>query len=297
MNKLEFSKPKYDRHTYICPNCKKNSNHTTIEFAIAKKATTYIDYDVPDSVFFDGVLIDEGNIYYTYLVRTDSNKWNSLDAEDINRDVWKHIFPDDKTLNNFPLKHPLNSPVYAYAYEPTILIFIKVCNSCGNRLIYDGKGYKDDDKNIKLSNQNLTNFEIDEPNEYMPKELKTIYNEAKSISKLSPKSSSALLRYILEQLLIKKFPNFKSQKLYDMLNDPELKHEIGAELVKIGDSLRIIGNKSIHNGLEININELEDNIDKLFDWINCLSNELFKNYDEISANSSDLVDRIKNNKK
>lgn len=239
-------------------------------------------------------VIYEGNEYYTYLVRTDSNKWNSLDAEDIDHDVWKHIFPDYKTLNIHPI---LNSPVYVYDYEPTILIFIKVCNSCGNRLIYDGKGYKDDDKNIKLSNQNLTNFEIDEPNEYMPKELKTIYNEAKSISKLSPRSSSALLRYILEQLLIKKFPSFKSQKLCDMLNAPELKHEIGAELVKIGDSLRIIGNKSIHNGLEININELEDNIDKLFDWINCLSNELFKNYDEISANSSDLVDCIKNNKK
>lgn len=289
MNKKEYSIPKYDRHTYICPNCKKNSNHTTIEFAIAKKATTYIQ---------DNILFDEGDIYYTYLVRTDSNKWNSLDAKDIDRDVWKCIFPDDTTLNDhFPLDSPVNSPVYAYAYEPTILIFIKVCNSCGNRLIYDGKGYKDDDKNIKLSNQNLTNFEIDEPNEYMPEELKTIYNEAKSISKLSPRSSSALLRYILEQLLIKKFPSSKPQKLYDMLNDPELKHEIGAELVKIGDSLRIIGNKSIHNGLEININELEDNIDKLFDWINCLSNELFKNYDEISANSSDLVDRIKNNKK
>lgn len=166
-----------------------------------------------------------------------------------------------------------------------VSIRIKVCDKCKNLLIYESFKNK-----YILSNQNIVNYEIDNPTKYMPNDLKKIYNEARAIYKLSPTGAALLLRSILEKSLIKKFPILNDQKYYTLtakLQYQEVINIIGNYNSKNDSNsnkcltlIKEIADKSVHSS-NINIKKLNKYINKLFIWINEIVEKLFIEYEKI----------------
>lgn len=107
-----------------------------------------------------------------------------------------------------------------------------------------------------------------EANVYMPKKLVSLYNEAASIVGLSPRSSSALLRLLIDEMcqdLKAEGSNLhdKVQKLVEMKKLPDT----------IKDSLHIVrkfANKALHAG-EINLVDKEEDALGLFEFVNLIT--------------------------
>jgi Domain of unknown function (DUF4145) len=108
------------------------------------------------------------------------------------------------------------------------------------------------------------NLSAEPPNEDLPEEIKRDYEEARSIFNLSPRGSAALLRLAI-------------QKLCAHLGQPgkNIDSDIQA-LVKAGlpsgvqkalDSLRVIGNESVHPGT-LDLNDDRDTASQLFGLVN-----------------------------
>lgn len=95
---------------------------------------------------------------------------------------------------------------------------------------------------------------IENPRELMPDDVKEIYNEAREVYRVSPRSSAALLRLALEILL----PQLGAKKsnINNMIAQLVSEKKAFLQVQKAMDVLRVIGNDALHPGI-INI-EKED---------------------------------------
>lgn len=84
-----------------------------------------------------------------------------------------------------------------------------------------------------------------QPNQDMPKDVQKIYNEAREVSRLSSRASTALLRLALEKLL----PQIGAKKdTIDKMIGELVGKGLPKEIEKALDSLRVIGNEAVHPG-------------------------------------------------
>lgn len=238
--------PSFERNDFICPKCNKLTKNESFEFIFSSNK------HYPGAYYRKIKLIrNNSELIFNYEDNINYLEWEVL---------WKSIIK-----NSGMFYEQMNN-------NESLNIILKICTNCQNRLIYDASS---NETNWNFSNsQNMTNFDIDQPNEYMPENLKIIYNEAKSISKLSPRASAALLRHILEQMLLEKFPNLKNEKLSSILTNENIISQLGKNLLKKGEAIRFVGNKTLHT-LEINMDELNLNMDKMFKWVNEISSNLY----------------------
>lgn len=130
---------------------------------------------------------------------------------------------------------------------------LSTCQSCGRYHVWHN--------NVIIVPKNST---IDMPVAEMPNEVKVLYDEARDVFPLSPKSACALLRLALQTLC-----NTLLEK--DLMLNDAIK-----ELVKKGlpvmvqqalDSIRVIGNNAVHPG-EINIDDNKEIAATLFMLLN-----------------------------
>lgn len=130
---------------------------------------------------------------------------------------------------------------------------ICICEACGRYSLWlDGKQIYPLVSNIIA------------PNEDMPEQVKALYNEARDVYKISPKSSAALLRLAVQVLCEElgepgKNINTDIGNLVQKGLDPSVQ--------KMLDSIRIIGNEAVHPG-EIQLDEKPDLVSVLFYFIN-----------------------------
>ena len=127
------------------------------------------------------------------------------------------------------------------------------------------------------------------PNNDMPDDVKTIYEEARSILNYSPRAAAALLRLALDQLMIhldakgdnlnKKIAYLVNQGLPDRIS-------------KAFDGIRTIGNDAVHSG-EIDLKEQPEIAVMLFKLLNIIVEKTITEKREIDA----LFERIPDNKK
>lgn len=115
------------------------------------------------------------------------------------------------------------------------------------------------------------------PNPDMPADVLKIYNEAREVSNLSSRASTALLRLALEKLL----PQVGAQKgkIDNMIGELVAKG-LPKEVEKALDSLRVIGNEAVHPGTI----DLEDNADiayALFKLLNVVVDRMITQRKEI----------------
>lgn len=161
-------------------------------------------------------------------------------------EIGDNLYQDTKILKNREFKN---------VEQMEDSISLSTCQSCGKYHIWH--------KNVMIVPKISTiNMPIDE----MPEEVKSLYNEAKDVFLLSPKSACALLRLAL-------------QTLCNIILEKDLGlNEAIKELVSKGlpimvqqalDSIRVIGNNAVHPG-EINVDDNEDIAAALFLFLNLI---------------------------
>ncbi|MGH0487453.1 DUF4145 domain-containing protein [Bacillus mycoides] len=115
-------------------------------------------------------------------------------------------------------------------------LHISICSICHQHLLWK-------DGNIIYPNKHG----VDDPNLDMPKAVRDLYNEARSIVQLSPKSSCALLRLGLEKLLIElKCP--KGNNIYQNIKLLKERDNINDVVFDALDAVRLVGNNAVHPG-------------------------------------------------
>ncbi len=137
------------------------------------------------------------------------------------------------------------------------------------------------------------------PYEEMPEDIKSLYNEARSIVELSPKGSCAILRLAL-------------QKLCNRLAGQDEKNDLNVAIQKLVenglpsvlqmamDTVRIVGNEAVHPG-EIIIDDNKELAISMFELINIIVEKMIiepKRIEELFNNMpADKIDGINNRDK
>jgi len=115
------------------------------------------------------------------------------------------------------------------------------------------------------------------PNPDMPDNVKTLYEEAREVSAISPMASTALLRLALEKLL----PQIGADKAkIDTMIGQLVGKGLPKEVEKALDSLRVIGNEAVHPGT-IDINDNTDVAFALFKLLNFVVDRMITQLKEI----------------
>ena len=124
-----------------------------------------------------------------------------------------------------------------------------------------------------------------QPSKYMPKAIVSIFQEAQSITNLSPRASCALLRACLERLVVKAGGTGDNlfKKIESLGLSPRMK--------KLADACRLTGNEAVHGtyyDLDISKEEAIANAWVLSRFINRLSEEFFG----LDADASEMIERM-----
>lgn len=110
---------------------------------------------------------------------------------------------------------------------------------------------------------------IEKPKELMPEEVKKLYEEARDVFPMSPRSSSALLRLALEILL----PHIGAEKgsINDMIGQLARERRAIERVLKAMDVVRVTGNNAVHPGVldvsEENSREISISLFKILNYI------------------------------
>ena len=158
------------------------------------------------------------------------------------------------------------------------LLTASFCSRCGEYSLWI------DDKMIY---PNSTSVPI--PLEDMPEDVKEEYIEAMSIVNLSPRGASALLRLALQKLM----PHIGGEGK-DLNGDIGIlvKNGLPVKIQKALDSLRVIGNESVHPG-KLNLKDNYEIAHALFKILNLIVEVMIVQPKEIG----DLYEGLPDNKK
>ncbi len=130
-----------------------------------------------------------------------------------------------------------------------------VCQHCNSYIIWHKK---------KMIYPNSGN--APPPNPDLPEEIKVDYEEARSIASLSPRSSAALLRLVIQKLckeLGEKGKNINE----DIAN--LVKKGLPDRIKKSLDIVRVIGNEAVHPG-QIDLKDEIETVERLFELVNLI---------------------------
>ncbi len=106
------------------------------------------------------------------------------------------------------------------------------------------------------------------PYEEMPEDIKSLYNEARSIVELSPKGSCAILRLALQKLC-NRLANQDEKKKIDGAIKKLVQNGLPSTLQMAMDTVRIVGDEAVHPG-EIIIDDNKDLAIAMFELINII---------------------------
>lgn len=256
--KNDYVKPKYNTLEFTCCKCNKFCLHESISFEISTSTKVWSSHNHD--------LFDYQNKYI----------WENKDS----------IVVDGKK----PLiKNTIQKTYYAL-YDQSIsnlLVVTRICSKCGNRCYWeiitkykprtkekDSRNLYDYETEEKIIYPNIPLIDID-PNEDLTNEQKQLFNEAKDIFDKSPKAAGALLRCVIERILRDKFQGKLGQSLLGkILNDEEVKKELGGELIEMCNACKLIGNDAAHSSLIIYEDESKQEVELLFELINAIAEEL-----------------------
>jgi len=162
---------------------------------------------------------------------------------------------------------------------------LAVCTACRGLSIWN----TEDD--ARLYPSNVTQFK---PHQDLPDSCKTDFNEAADVFAISPRSAAALLRLVIQRLLVELGGSGKN------LNDDIgklVKDGLPEKIQKALDVCRVIGNNAVHPG-EIDLNDSPDVVESLFNFINIIVNDritqprlLDSEYSNLPKGALDAIDK------
>src|SRR4051794_33986994 len=156
------------------------------------------------------------------------------------------------------------TPPYSHSSRPAMSstpISRSTCYHCGEHC------YWYDDKMLYPATVN-----VPMPSPDLPDDLKPDYFEARQIVNASPRGAAALLRLVLQKLLI--HLGEPGENINRDIGELARKEKISTRTKKMLDSVRIVGNESVHPG-EINLNEDPGMANALFYLINLIVLDAF----------------------
>ncbi|MCY4023116.1 MAG: DUF4145 domain-containing protein [Anaerolineaceae bacterium] len=105
------------------------------------------------------------------------------------------------------------------------------------------------------------------PSEDMPKEIVEDYLEARAIVRVSPRGAAALLRLCIQKLM----PHLgkKGKYLNDDIGELVQEKVLSPKIAKALDSVRVIGNESVHAGI-LDLRDEPEIANLLFDLVNII---------------------------
>ncbi len=107
------------------------------------------------------------------------------------------------------------------------------------------------------------------PNPDLPEEIKADYMEARSILSRSPRGATALLRLCVEKLC----RHLGEKDKLNIAIQNLVKRDLDPRVQKALDSVRVIGNDSVHPG-ELNLNDDPETASRLFELVNHIANQM-----------------------
>jgi hypothetical protein len=132
------------------------------------------------------------------------------------------------------------------------------------------------------------------PNPDLPDDVKDDYMEAAPIAALSPRGAAALLRLCIDKLTTE--VGAKGKSLDDRIGDP-VKNGLDARIQKMLDSVRVIGNESVHPS-QIDLRDDPELAASLFWLVNEIADEMISRprriegiYDRIPEGKRDAIDK------
>lgn len=129
------------------------------------------------------------------------------------------------------------------------------------------------------------------PNEDMPEDIKEDYLEARSIVKLSPRGSCALLRLCLEKLM--DYLEVKGNTLSNKINNFVKENSVGKDLEHAFATVRVMGNESVHNNQVLDLKDDSETAMVLFSILNIIIDETITKKKTID----NIYDKLPENKK
>ncbi|MGI8328316.1 DUF4145 domain-containing protein [Actinomadura scrupuli] len=125
-----------------------------------------------------------------------------------------------------------------------------------------------------------------DPNPDMPQAVQDIYEEARAVYELSPRSCGALLRLALQVLVDELEPGAGSiNKKIGRL----VEHGLDPTIQKAMDVLRVVGNNSVHPG-SISLAEDVETIPSLFEMLNLIVQHVVSRPRQVEALFNTLPD-------
>ncbi|MBA3047215.1 DUF4145 domain-containing protein [Patescibacteria group bacterium] len=160
---------------------------------------------------------------------------------------------------------------------------ISKCEHCGDKIIWL-------DENIIYPKLII----VKNPNEDLDEGIKANYMEAAKIFNDSPRAAAALLRLALQKLCKQ-----LGEKGKDINEDIKnlVKKGLNPQIQKSLDILRINGNNAVHPG-EINLEENQEKVLKLFSLLNFIAEKMITElkeidnfYNDLPKNSRESIDK------
>ncbi|MCU5682778.1 DUF4145 domain-containing protein [Bacillus wiedmannii] len=139
---------------------------------------------------------------------------------------------------------------------------ISVCTICSSDLIW---------KNNKVIYPNC--HTIEDPCADMPEGVKNLYNEARAVVNLSPKSACALLRLAVEKLLVEGLNCPPKNSVNNNIKLLQEEGKLSKPIEHALNAVRLVGNAAVHAG-KIDLDDKSDYAYTLFKLLNYIVDEL-----------------------
>lgn len=157
--------------------------------------------------------------------------------------------------------------------KPKFNIHTSFCDNCNNVHVW---------VNGKMILPSIASVPI--ANEYMPDQVKDIYNEARNVFTESAKASAALLRLALQYLCVEL--GGKGKNINDDIKKL-VQDGLPVEVQKALDIIRVTGNNAVHPGT-MDLNDNAQIASKLFELINFIVDRMIVQPMEIEKLFNDL---------
>lgn len=148
------------------------------------------------------------------------------------------------------------------------IIKVSTCDNCDDKHVWlNGKMLSPEVSNVPL------------PNQHMPEQVKSIYEEARSVFPKSAKASAALLRLALQHLC--KELDCKGKDINEDIKEL-VKGGLPSQVQKALDIIRVTGNNAVHPG-KMDLDDNEQIAAKLFELLNFIVDKMIVQPMEIDS--------------
>lgn len=164
---------------------------------------------------------------------------------------------------------PVGQNAYAQRqYESDPLTFAR-CEACGREVIF-------------LKNRMVWPVESDAPPPAadLPQDIRSDYDEAAAICRVSPRGAAALLRLAIQKLCIDL--GSTRQDINGAIGDFVAEGKITGAIQKALDAVRVVGNEAVHPGV-MDLRDDVDTVNSLFGLINFIVEKMITEPKEIDA--------------